>query len=91
MKKKSRIEIETKIVARVKREMDQPRLTASVRDAFSAQPHRQAKGPPPVLAEQEPPDAIPICSVPPMPGALSGFRSSLLSGRRRRSVGWKPG
>jgi hypothetical protein len=36
MKKKSRIEIETKIFARVKRKMDQPRLTASVRDGFSA-------------------------------------------------------
>ena len=37
MKKKSRIEIERKIVSRVKREMDQPRLTESVRDGFSAQ------------------------------------------------------
>jgi hypothetical protein len=36
MKKKSRIEIERKIVARVKKEMDQPRLTASVRNGFSA-------------------------------------------------------
>ena len=35
MKKKSRIEVETKIIARVKREMDQPRLTASVRDGLS--------------------------------------------------------
>jgi hypothetical protein len=36
MKKKSRIEIERKIVSRVKREMDQPRLTESVRNGFSA-------------------------------------------------------
>ena len=37
MKKKSRIEIERKIVSRVKREMDQPRLTESVRNGFNAQ------------------------------------------------------
>jgi transcriptional regulator of NAD metabolism len=37
MKKKSRIEIERKIVSRVKREMDQPRLTESVRNGFSVQ------------------------------------------------------
>jgi hypothetical protein len=37
MKKKSRIEIERKIVSRIKREMDQPRLTESVRNGFSAQ------------------------------------------------------
>ena len=37
MKKKSRIEIERKIVSRVKREMDQPRLTESVRNDFNAQ------------------------------------------------------
>ena len=37
MKKKSRIEIERKIVSRVKREMDQPRLTESVRNGFSDQ------------------------------------------------------
>ena len=37
MKKKSRIEIERKIVSRVKREMDKPRLTESVRRGFSAQ------------------------------------------------------
>jgi len=36
MKKKSRIENERKIVSRVKREMDQPRLTESVRNGFSA-------------------------------------------------------
>jgi hypothetical protein len=34
MKKKSRIEIERKIVSRVKREMDKPRLTESVRNDF---------------------------------------------------------
>ena len=37
MKKKSRIEIETKIVSCVKKEMDEPRLTESVRKGFSAQ------------------------------------------------------
>jgi hypothetical protein len=41
MKKKSQIkierEIEREIVSRVKREMDQPRLTESVRNGFSAQ------------------------------------------------------
>ena len=37
MKKKSRIEIARKIISRVKREMDQPRLTESVRNGFSAQ------------------------------------------------------
>ena len=36
MKKKSRIEIEQEIVSRVKREMDRPRLTESVRNGFSA-------------------------------------------------------
>jgi len=36
MKKKSQIEIEREIVSRVKREMDQPRLTESVRNGFSA-------------------------------------------------------
>jgi hypothetical protein len=36
MIKKSRIEIERKILSRVKKEMDQPRLTASVRNGFSA-------------------------------------------------------
>jgi hypothetical protein len=34
MKKKSRIEIERKIVSRVKREMDKPRLSESVRNDF---------------------------------------------------------
>jgi hypothetical protein len=45
MKKKSRIEIERKIVSHVKREMDKPRLTESVRNGFSAQAaagHREA-------------------------------------------------
>jgi hypothetical protein len=37
MKKKSRIENERKIVSRVKREMDQPRLTESVHYGFSVQ------------------------------------------------------
>jgi hypothetical protein len=37
MIKKSRIENERKIVSRVKREMDQPRLTESVRNGFSTQ------------------------------------------------------
>jgi len=36
MKKKSRIETERMIVSRVKREMDEPRLTESVRNSFSA-------------------------------------------------------
>jgi hypothetical protein len=40
MKKKSQIEFERKIVARVKREMDRPRLTESVRNGFSAQAAR---------------------------------------------------
>ena len=37
MKKKSLIEIERKIVNGVKREMDKPRLTESVRNGFGAQ------------------------------------------------------
>jgi len=37
MKKDSRIENDRKIVSRVKREMDQPRLTESVRNGSSAQ------------------------------------------------------
>jgi hypothetical protein len=36
MKRKSQTEIERKIVSRVKREMDKPRLTESVRNGFSA-------------------------------------------------------
>jgi len=37
MRKISRIEIERKLVTRVKREMDKPRLTESVRNGISAQ------------------------------------------------------
>ena len=37
MKKKSITEIERSIVSRVKREMDKPRLTESVRNGFRAQ------------------------------------------------------
>jgi hypothetical protein len=37
MKKESRIENDRKIVSRVKREMNQPRLTESVRNGFNAQ------------------------------------------------------
>jgi hypothetical protein len=36
MKKKSRLETERKIVSRVKREMNEPRLTESVRKGFRA-------------------------------------------------------
>jgi hypothetical protein len=36
MKKKSQIEIERGIVSRVKREMNKPRLTESVRNGFRA-------------------------------------------------------
>jgi len=36
MKKKSRIQIEGKIPSTLKREMDQPRLTESVRNGFTA-------------------------------------------------------
>ena len=43
MKKKSRIENERKIVSRVKREMDQPRLTESVRNGFIAQAAQAAE------------------------------------------------
>jgi hypothetical protein len=45
MKKKSRIEIESKIVSRVKTEMDRPRLTESVRNGFSAQAALNAEKP----------------------------------------------
>ena len=37
MKKESQIENDRKIVSRVKREMDKPRLTMSVRNGLSAQ------------------------------------------------------
>jgi hypothetical protein len=36
MKKKGRTEIERRIFSRVKREMNKPRLTESVRNGFSA-------------------------------------------------------
>ena len=45
MKEKSRIEIERQIVSRVKREMDKPRLTESVRNGFSAQAVSPAEKP----------------------------------------------
>jgi hypothetical protein len=45
MKKKSRIENERKIVSCVRREMDQPRLTESVRKGFSAQAALSAEKP----------------------------------------------
>ena len=37
MKKQARIEIARDIVSRVKKEMDKPRLTQSVRDGFAFQ------------------------------------------------------
>jgi hypothetical protein len=43
MKKKSRIEIAREIISRVKREMDKPRLTESVRRGFSAEAAPSAK------------------------------------------------
>jgi hypothetical protein len=45
MKKKTRIDNERKIVSRVKREMDQPRLTESVRNGLSAQAEPTAEKP----------------------------------------------
>jgi hypothetical protein len=45
MKKKSRIEIERKIVTRVKSEMDKPRLTESVRNGLSDQAAPTAEKP----------------------------------------------
>jgi len=45
MKKKSRNEIEREIVSRVKREMDRPRLTESVRNGFNVQALRIAEKP----------------------------------------------
>jgi hypothetical protein len=38
MKKKSRIEIAREILACLKKEMDQPRMTESVRNSFIARP-----------------------------------------------------
>jgi len=46
MKKESRIEIERKILSRVKREMDKPRLTESVRNGFSVQAAAVVEKPP---------------------------------------------
>jgi len=37
IRSRSRVEIERKLVSHVKREMDKPRLTESVRNGFSAQ------------------------------------------------------
>jgi hypothetical protein len=45
MKKKSRIELAREIIARVKREMDKPRLTASVRDGNSGRAAAGVKWP----------------------------------------------
>ena len=45
MQKISRIENERRIVSRVKREMDRPRLTESVRNGFSAQAAPPAEKP----------------------------------------------
>jgi hypothetical protein len=45
MKKKNHIEIERKIVSRVKMEMEKPRLTESVRQGFSAQAASAAEKP----------------------------------------------
>jgi hypothetical protein len=45
MKKKGRTEIERRIFARVKREMNKPRLTESVRNGFSAKAAPTAEKP----------------------------------------------
>jgi hypothetical protein len=45
MKKNNRIENERRIVSRVKREMDRPRLTESVRNGFSVQTAPTAEKP----------------------------------------------
>ena len=45
MKKKNQIENERKIVSHVKREMDQPRLTKSVRNGFSTEAAPAAEKP----------------------------------------------
>jgi hypothetical protein len=44
MKKTSRIEIAREIISSVKKEMQQPRLTESVRDALSVQSTPAVKG-----------------------------------------------
>jgi hypothetical protein len=43
MTRKDRIEIAETIIAKVKREMDKPRLTASVRETLEAEAARAAK------------------------------------------------
>jgi hypothetical protein len=45
MKKKSRIQIESPIIARLKREMQEPRLTESVRNGLSLQARPDKKKP----------------------------------------------
>ena len=45
MKKESRIEDDGKILSDIKREMDQPRLTESVQNGFSAQTAPAAEKP----------------------------------------------
>ena len=45
MKKKNQTENESKIVFRVKKEMDRPRLTESVRNGFSVQAAPTVKKP----------------------------------------------
>jgi hypothetical protein len=45
MKKKSRIELAKNIVSYVRREMDRPRLTESVREGFSATVARDIEKP----------------------------------------------
>jgi hypothetical protein len=52
VKKESWIENENKIVSRVKREMDQPRLTESVRNDISAQAASTVKKPLPILRDR---------------------------------------
>lgn len=45
VKKMSRSEMDREILSRVKKEMDRPRLAASVRDSLDVQPALHAKGP----------------------------------------------
>jgi hypothetical protein len=49
-KKKSRIQIESQIIAQVKREMEKPRLTESVRNAISLQAGSSKREPPVPIA-----------------------------------------
>jgi len=51
MKKKSRIELAREILARVKSEMNQPRLTESVRNSYSAQAASTREKPAPSSAQ----------------------------------------